>query len=215
VETRKIALLFSCLMAAPIAATAEPVTYAFTGTVTSAAGSYSGDTGAVTGTITINIANANPGQSTLPVSLISTWVAEEYTGSAFGTTPSGAYVFSDTVSLGSVQIYSTPGPGAYEAISFVDNVSGYEAAEVQHSTSSSAVGSQVHLDDGYTSAGVPIGFPLNAGNLDDSGSVESTDGSQLSYTITSLTPIPLPAATWLMFSGLVCVGALARKRHTA
>jgi len=218
VETRKIALLFGYLIAAPIAANAASVTYDFTGTVTTATGSYSGDTGTVTGTITINIANANPAQSTLPVSLSSTWVAQEYTGSEFGTTPSGAYVFSDTVSVGGVHIYSTPGPGAYESLSYVDNASGgYEATENQYLTPSSAVGSNIYLygANTYTSAGVPTGFALNAGNSNDSGAVEATGGSQLDYTITSLTPVPLPAATWLMLSGLGGIGVFARKKRAA
>jgi len=40
--------------------------------------------------------------------------------------------------------------------------------------------------------------------------IDDTDG--VTYNITSLTPVPLPAAAWLMLSGLGGLGLVGRKR---
>ncbi len=215
------------LLGAPIAANAASVTYDFTGTVTEGTGIYAGLSGPVSGTYTINIANANPAQSntTVPVSLTSNWTLTEETGSLYGISPSSAYIFSDTVNIGAVS-YATATPGSYQSTSTIQSSftgTEYNASERQTSITPTSITTEStfalsNSTGAYTSDGLPVGFALGQGNTGDFGEIlndTASEDSFLEYSLTSLTPVPLPAAAWLMLSGFAGLGAFARKRLAA
>jgi hypothetical protein len=80
----------SALLACPIAANAQAVTYDFTGTIITGpaangyaggpTGGYAADTGSVAGTFTFDFANANPAQSSGTVATAPAWGVENWTG---------------------------------------------------------------------------------------------------------------------------------------
>jgi hypothetical protein len=61
------------------------------------------------------------------------------------------------------------------------------------------------------------GLPVFSGATTSTGDEFVTEGGSINgvvkYNITSLTAVPLPASVWLMLSGLVGVGVMARKRR--
>jgi len=111
------------LLAGPVAAHADAVTYDFVGTVINSGGSYSsaaiGST--VTGTYTFNFANENPAQSSGTIGMIndiSGWSSQAFGGTEYGNALPTGLVFSTTLS-GSGFSYSTPTIGDYGVSSLV------------------------------------------------------------------------------------------------
>jgi hypothetical protein len=209
------------VLASP-AAFAASVTYDFTGTVTYASGSYASTDGTtITGTYTINVANGVPSQSALPVSLTSLWYSQENSGTDYSPPiPSNsAYVFSSTAKVGAFSYQTSAIPGAFNSISYVQGYpTDYLGAEQQNPTSSSYGTSYFQLNNSSGNPYSIAGLPVFSGATTGSGYFETTGGSingAVDYNITSLTAVPLPASAWLLLSGLVGVGAMARKRRAA
>ena len=214
-----------------VPAHADVVTYDFVGVVTKDSG-FSGvaDGATVTGTYIINFANADPAQSSgLVGSQTANWVAENYGGSAYGTTPPGLaeYVMSSTVHIGSFSYVTTP--STYENLSVVEGgvvsppTSDYiQGEELSYSSANTFTGSSFYFQATgtaglvWTSSGQPIPSSSNF----DSGEIYNFNngtGQSISYNITSFVPapVPLPAAAWLMLSGLAGLGAAGRRRQAA
>jgi hypothetical protein len=216
----RASLLICAVLASP-AAFAGSVTYDFTGTVAYATGGYSSvaDGTAITGTYTINVANGVLSQSLLPVSLTSSWYSRENSGTFYSLPSNSLYVFSSTANVGAFSYQTSAVPGAYLSYSLVEGANSgltYEGHEVQSPTSTSSGISYFQL---VNSSGNPYsinGLPVFSGATTGSGDFETTGGSingTVYYNITSLTAVPLPASAWLMLSGLIGVGVMARKRR--
>ncbi len=212
-------LIAAALLAAPLAVNAASVMYEFTGTITSATGIYASAGPTVTGTYTIDVAAEIPSQSLLPISITSTWISEANGGSVYEKPTPSALVFASTLNSGGVT-YSNSTPGSTGSDSFVEGSVGipneYIAGDQEYSGPGTYVYSQFIL---YGSSGSTPwdvnGLPVfsnasggNAGELYSNGS-----SSELLYTITSMTPVPLPAALWLMLSGIAGLGAFVRNRR--
>jgi hypothetical protein len=221
-------LLGLALLVGPVAANATAVTYDFTGNVTGASGIYASAGATVTGTYTIDVGAGNPSQSVLPVSFSSNWYSQALGGTAYGGPTPSSLVFASTLSSGGVT-YSNTTPSSAGSDSlvegFVDRGSGtlpntYFADDAESSNSNNSVQSDFRLYGG-TGADAPFdasGLPVFSNATSNSGTLESDNlglVSQLTYTITSLAPVPLPASAWLLLSGLVGVGVMARKRRIA
>jgi hypothetical protein len=213
-------------VAVPLATSAAPITYDFTGTVTSVSG-YAGVTDGmtVTGTYTLNYANANLTQSSGTIgSTTASWNLQNYGGSEVGTAAPtlGQYVFSSTLQVGSVSYATTP--ATYDSSSFVGGILNitnedlFEAIEYSYSSASVYTHSGLFFSNPtvppWTSTGTPVftSSNTNTGMIAFSNAPTSGD---IDYTITSFTPastVPLPAAAWLLLSGLGGFGVFARSR---
>jgi hypothetical protein len=216
-KVQKLAWLATAsFVAVPLAANAASVTYDFTGTVTSSSGIYAQTVGTtVSGTYTINLANGSGTPS-----LVSSWKDLENNGT-------NAYVFSDSVSGGTF-FYNTPSAGTFSSQSYVENFTSppdeYDGYEGQYTGSGTGVESSFTINNGssaaaYNSSGLPLSFATPVAGSNDNGYLHvSSQGQQigaLNYNITSLTldsTVPLPAAAWLMFSGLGGLVGIARRR---
>jgi hypothetical protein len=213
------------LLAAPLAANATSITYDFTAGVSSATGSLSSlFDNLITGTMTFDLDNANPALSSGAIGTYpfqSGWTSVEHSGSAFQLAPSGDYVFSMTASLGSTLLYSTGAPGTYSSQSSIEGSVGqvYTATETQADdptgrnsrTSAFSFTGQPPISV-YDASGLPnISAP---GFLSGSFSIEQNGvSSTVDLGIFGLAPapVPLPAAAWLLVSGLAGLGGFARR----
>jgi len=212
------------LLAEPVGAIADSVTYDFTGTVFISAGIYSsaavGST--ITGTFTIDIANGIPSQSRLPVSTSSYWYSQEMTGSFWGLPPSNAYVFSSTAQDGSVSYQTDSTALAYNSQSIAqDNCGGgtsgceYNGYESDSASIGILTFSQINL---FGTLNTIDGLPVLSGPLNATGHFGTANGdgvdNELWYNLTSIaptTPVPLPATVWLLLSALGGLGAMGRR----
>jgi hypothetical protein len=215
------------LLAGPVAAHADAVTYDFVGTVINSGGSYSsaaiGST--VTGTYTFNFANENPAQSSGTIGMIndiSGWSSQAFGGTEYGNALPTGLVFSSTLS-GSGVSYSTPAIGDYGVSSSVqerayNTGSGgepylYNASELHYFSSSDPSSSSLYID-GAVPPDTINGYPaLSLVDLPfvDTVTGEVDDDGLLDFTITSLTPVPVPATIWLLLSAMGGLGTLARR----
>jgi hypothetical protein len=223
VGKKKIALLVAATLAAlPIGANAASVTYDFTGTIVSADGVFAAASGPITGTFTVNLAAANPLQSSAAVSMSSLWGMGAYGGASFAS--SGAnlgfpcqcgpapmlpanVVFSSTIS-GSGFSFATPGiagsHGVRSAVEGVD-VSGQGGTPnewagddyVENSTGLTSFESTMHFN-GNPGAAPPYtiaGLP-NFTLATQGGFGQLFNGaasnSFLTYEITSVSLAPVP-----------------------
>jgi hypothetical protein len=210
----------------PIRANAEPITYDFVGVIGSVSGSFwssslIGQT--VTGTYTIDYANGTSGFGS-PGSTTQEWEVAEQTGPGYGSALSSSYVFSSTLNVGGgLYAYATGAPGSYSSESSMHGlIDGFatptlNASEIQCAGSGDTciesyfqIGA---LPSGYSANGLPNFAPGQPFASEVGGINVLVNGafSGLSYDITSATPVPLPAAAWLLFTGL---GVLTRRRPT-
>ena len=233
--SHKTTAILLLALSAPIVARAETVTYDFTGTVTSASGLYSsiplGTT--ITGTYRFALANG------VPTGTIGSTTASWATGNSGGfaesrtpPVPLNAYVFTSTAQVGTFS-YATSGGGQYSPGSGVGVVVGqvlaqcvvatycYIANESNQPTQSSGTFSQLQLDSNaptWSPQGLPVfASPLLAVGVFSDCNAEGCGPDAVGYNITSLAPapVPLPAAAWLLLSGLGGLGFFGRKRPAA
>lgn len=215
-------------------ASATPVSFNFTGTTSSVStGIYSGIAPGtpVSGTITIDYAQAIPSEGvgtvgTPTAGTINAWQSQSNGGSDLGSPPVYAVVFRETVIVGAnIAIYQTDPVNGFHVESGIEGSSGtFTAVEAVYTSVSPQFGGQSLFQllagagpqDAYDSNGLPnfahasggIGyFSVFTGDPSTTGTVQ--------YVITSVTAVPLPASVWLLLSGLVGVGAMARKRRAA
>jgi hypothetical protein len=218
--------LAAITLAASVTSQASTVTYDFTGTINSATGTYSAAGSTVSGTIAIDLAAANPSQSSGTLgSTSATWNEEVYGGSEFGTPVPTAPVYNISINSGAVSYSSAPASALSQTSvsgSFVNGVpSEWIAEEVEVSSESESGNTFIQNGLGLVGAASPVPWGSNGlpilGNATGQSNylwdyVGGTEVGALSYTITSLTPVPLPTTAWLMLSGMVGLGAMARRR---
>ena len=206
-ELHRIALTGLMLLVSGVVH-AAPVTYDFTGIVTSSSGFFSNAVVGeqITGTFTFDLAAANPNQSSGTVGpppdyfLLSAYGGTEY------SLPAPGSVFASTLMIGSAPEYSSFPPESfdYAAESSVEaSSSGYAASERvdEFQTFHASSGFTIATPGYYTAAGLPLPGVTALDNA--TGYLDATDGN-LTYRMTSLRlqPVPLPAALLLFLSGL-------------
>jgi hypothetical protein len=210
---------------APVMAHASSVTYDFTGTVYSGNGNLVGTT--VTGTYTFDYSNAISDQSSGTIGSASGWSSEAIGGSGENSplpVPAGL-VFSSTAQDGQVS-YVSAAPSSYQSGSAINGNSqtgsySFGAVEQQIASSGASTASGMGITSSGTAPWSSDGLPLFVANSSGTGYFDilnsSGAGTIVDYTITSLTPapVPLPATAWLMLSGLGGLGTFARKKLVA
>jgi hypothetical protein len=196
-----------------IANSATAVTYDFTGEVFSANGSLGAVQGDISGTLTLDLENAEISSGVIGGT--TTWTRAEQGGTHF--------VFSMTAFSGSTPLYSTGEAGAYSSQSSIQGGNGafYEASESQMedpaglNSRSSSVG--LSGESVYDANGLP-NFAA-AGEFASGSFTTEVNGvsGTVDFGISSVTPtpVPLPAAAWLLISGLCGLAALKQRRWSA
>lgn len=229
----KISKSFAVMVLASLGtgiASASTLTYTFTGVVTSASGTFATYDGAsvigdaVKGTYIFNYGAAIPSQSSGGTPGSSGWNSvSEFPGNfPSGGSLSALLVFTSTAQVVGTNIsYATFLPGT--GFDIGSNAGGnngnlFQATEIANQASG---GTQSTFDtDAYDSNGGPV-YPTSSPPGSAFGHFAVTTGGStnvLSYDITSISPpspVPLPASAWLMLSGVIGLGAMARKRRTA
>jgi hypothetical protein len=227
---RKIVFAFIAIMAAvPIAANAAAITYDFTGTVTSATGIYSSAAATVTGSFTIDLANADPSVSNSPTTS-GLWQETSYGGSDYGRPLPSALVDWSVIDSGGIA-YSTPPVGPADVASVVlgyttstngpsPPANGYAVIADQELATGVITESSFTLIGGTGSSFNSDGLPVFSNSISAVGELWSgvngepvTD--ELLFDINSMTlaPVPLPSTAWLMLCGLGGLGVLLKKRR--
>jgi hypothetical protein len=170
------------LMAAPIAANAQPVTIDFQATIADASGIFAGDTGTITGSYLFNYSNADPTLSAGAVGSSLGWQS----GSG------NAYVFSTAAVFYAGQDIYSDGPPAISNQSIVQALpgQGFLAGNQQQTDANDFTLSGVGI---VTSSGTPWsndGLPVPSAGTPVSGGIEvESNGltpSVLDYNVTSL-----------------------------
>jgi hypothetical protein len=219
-------LSFLVFATGSITASADTVTYDFTGVVTGATGVYSSAGSTVTGTVTINLAAGAPANSLLPVSFTSQWYNNSSPGSStrvvVSALASGGVTFSDPLSSIIGQVTNgVAGTGYPYSSTAVPNA--YDISDQEYSNGMAYVSNSIELIGGtgpnapFDANGLPVFANATGGangilfNYEGGG---ITNGL-LNYTVTSFTPVPLPGSAWLMLSALGGLGIFGRKRVRA
>jgi hypothetical protein len=220
----RIALIAAGLLALPWAAYADPVTYDFTGTVTAKSGVFSSAGTTVSGTLTIDFAAANAAQSIGTLGSTSAfWEETAYGGSVYAAPSPAALVFGFTLVSGGVS-YGASSPASAGSDSWVENqqntgsLLGWTADDTEFSAASDYLENVVTLIGGaagsapYGANGLPL--LANAASQQDQliAGANGAQTGQLQYTISTLTPVPLPSSTGFLLLGLGGLAALGRKR---
>ena len=200
---------------------AQSVTYDFTGVVDGVNNESSVSIGeTVTGTYTIDLANANPSQAggnipfgsatLLPGYISSVWQVQNNSGQSYGIPANSNFIFTSTAQVGSLSyatntdISSNPYVVRSQLLGSVDDP-GYNGYSGVFSTSeanqpvsgdSGFSGSDFyilsHSTTGvpYTIAGLPV---FNPSDMTGVGQFDIGDGS-VAYQITNLTPVTAMSA---------------------
>jgi hypothetical protein len=186
--------------AMPIEADADSITYDFTGSVTSALGNWSGtpEGSIVTGTFTFDYQNAIIANGS--ISSGPPWNAAE---------SNGPLIFSSTGTVNGITNASA-NIGTSIVKTVIDIFSAREGSTQGNSEFSFSQPGPIG------SVAASNGGPVFNSVLDSgTGSFADASGDQINYTLTSLTPVPLPAAAWLLLSALGGLGVAGRRRLAA
>ena len=205
-----LALTAASMGAAPRAANADAITFDFIGTVTSSGAASVADGTTITGTYTINLANADPSASDNSIQNFQPWIRAVIDGEPQGGSPSSTYVpsgtvFSSTAADGSFSYASAAPP--HGDFSQVTGGSFFYGA-FDNLPTGSASGFNLTGTAPFTASGLP----LFAGTTTGTGYID-VGGTQVDYSLKSLVaaaPEINPAST---VSGLTLLfGALAIMR---
>ena len=213
----------AAMSASAIAAHASTVTFDFTGTVTKATGIYASAGATVTGTFSINTdARILAFSSGTVGSTAAPWLARAQGGAFYILPTLSALVTGSTLTSGGVS-FSDTAPSSFGNDDIVEafaNSTGppnsYLFEDQSFSDSSTWQEGYFQLNGG-TGASAPYdanGLPLFANATIRNGSLISSTGSRIDYTITSMTPVPLPASAWLLLSALGFLRLRPRFRST-
>ena len=224
-------------LTASAAASAQQVTYDFTGTVDVADGVYASAGPNLTGIITIDFGAANPSQSagTIGSTNGSTWIAQVYGGPLFNDPPAPrALVFNETINDVGVS-YGPSYPASYGVDNFVGCTSGcattnnifpanWYASDNEFLSKNISTSNYISFV-GVSSSDAPYdanGLPVlgNVGSQDDrlTATVNNVQVGVLKYTITSLTRVSAPeidpasigAGLTLLLGGMIIVTSRRR-----
>ncbi len=225
-------ILAGIMLSLTVTAQASVVEYAFTGTVTSADGIYSGaPVGAiVVGTYRFNLDAAIPGQGDgVAGSYTASWRLLSLGGSWFVNYPAppSALVFSTSAQvLGTSIAYDTGSINDFQSVAslygygytYPEQGSSLFASERTATDARNSIGSGLSLGDTMIKTYGPDGLPYPVGSTPTltvhSGYFETTVDSSLSmlnFDIKSLMPVPIPAAVWLLTSALAALGVMRRR----
>ena len=208
-------------LTASAAASANSQTYDFTGTVTASdfASITTGVT--ITGTYTINLANADPLISDNGINPTTPWTRAVLGGAAFNAPVPTGTVFSSSATAGS-SVFASSAPSAFGSYSQVTGGSFfYNANDIEYTSNSSFTESIFHIDGSspFTSNGLPLlgagsmgtGSIFFATNVTTGNGLHFDYGPQLDYSITSLKPVMAPEINPASAAGglLMLLGALA------
>jgi hypothetical protein len=149
------------------------------------------------------------------------WYQQTLGGSSYSLPTPNALVFSSTLQTGGYTFFSSV-PSTFFSNSVVvgnsqvGNVS-WQGQDFETSSSNSTLWSTVtFLNSGSTLTYDANGLPILANATSQSNQliyeVNGAQAGDLVYTITSLTPVPLPASAWLMLSSIFGLGVKARRR---
>lgn len=200
-----LALLFTAgLAAAPMAARADAVTYDFSGTVTSSDFSSVKIGTAISGTYTINLANADPLDSDNGIGA-TPWIRANLGGSTYGAPVPSGTVFSSTLAAGSFA-YAGSTPSPYGSNSQVTGGEGFYSAYDIEYTPISPLFTQSSFEINNTLPFTSNGLPLFGAGATGNGAfffgtyvttgpgLPHDSGVQLDYSITSFRQAPPTAA---------------------
>lgn len=194
---------------------AAAATYIYTGYIYYIDGGYVGlvpSGTAITGTFTVDLANANPAQSSGTVGSASYWALNSIGGSQYGTPAPSNYLFSQTatwagytfetiVSPVSSRSYVIGATGQYSA-----NSSYWQAQADNNGIFSDVVFNNYSGQPAYGSNGLPY---MNASG---SGGLISDGVGSVGFNFLTVQAVP-EANTWiLLLTGLGLVSAAARRR---
>jgi hypothetical protein len=224
-------------VAALLLVSASPVfadvvyTYEFTGIITNDTGAYSPYNGAIVGTFTIDYGNAIPTepQNTGVIGSPTGWTSESESGSQVSQRPTPSpLIYTETVTQGTTTIFTTAPTsplfnGAYiNATTQTNPQTGtFSLYQETHPTGNSISDSSIEIGSNDSLPWTSDGVPIFANANEAVGTIQvgsSGQASQLEFNITGLTevsavsPTPLPRSAWMMLSGLILFGFLARLR---
>lgn len=209
-------------------------TYQFTATVQFGTGTYSTRAAgeALTGSFTIDTAAPSAINSGTVGDASGNWVL------AYNSFPACCSIFAPPSSNLFTQVLSGAGVSYSTALSYAQpsassiqgTLSGgynYTLAEAAEYSSSRSSGSYIQLIGPvlpWTATGellTPVNYLQSFSALGVIQDFNAGTQSELHYSITSISPgnslqaVPIPAAAWLMLSGLGAFGAAARRRKAA
>jgi hypothetical protein len=185
-----LVVIATALIAGPVAVQASPVTYYITGTVDDTTGPVPEGTG-VTGTFTVDLDNANPSQGTPGVA-----------GTYLSNTSESDYLVTADLQAGTASYITPMGTGT-------------NGSRINYTTSMLLQDSS-QMTLAFECGGVDCPPYTTAGQPDEAGSGSFgyfvSGGNEVDFTISTLTPVPLPPSLWLMLGGLGGIGLLLRKQ---
>lgn len=192
---------------------AAAVTYSYSGYIYYLAGGYvdlvpSGT--AITGTFTVDLANANPAQSFGIVGSASHWALNSIGGSQYGTPAPSNYLFSQTATWAGYSFTTSVSPissrsgiagemGQY-------NSSYWSAQADNNGIFSNVVFNNYNGQSAYDSNGLPY---MNAS---DSGGLIYDGVGTVGFNFLTVQPVPEPATAWFFGAGLLCLIGIAKRR---
>jgi hypothetical protein len=181
----------------------------------------------ITGTYTINYGAANQVSGGLPGS--ASWDYQSIGGAGIppGSVAPAALVFSSTATVGTgvnAVHYATYGPSSWYTESYVQgggsgigSFNGFEQIILPDTTTSGVSSMTLNGPPApYDVNGLPVLQSSGGSGYFETVATGST--GIVYYNISSLTAVPLPAAVWLLLSGLGGlggIGLLGRKRKAA